>query len=150
MKKLLTLLLTVSLLFSFSYVDTNACTDVSKEDVSLFLERIKTVYSQGYKEGAMTLSSIKDAAVLCGLSAATDNGVICIFELTDGNGYVVTLGGTEITNKSENAGLKEDILSAFNKSNAYKQSAINVIVNNIPTGSNVYIYGYSLGGMVMQ
>ena len=150
MKKLLTLLLTVSLLFSFSYIDTKACTDVTKEDISLFLERIEAIYSQGYKEGTMTLSSIKDVAVLCGLSAATDNGVICIFELTNDEGYVVTLGGTEITNKSENAGLKEDILSAFNKSNTYKKSTINAIINNIPKGENIYIYGYSLGGMVMQ
>lgn len=150
MKKIFTLLLAVSILFSFSYANTKACSDVTQEDVSLFLERIETVYSEGYKEGTVTLSSIKDAAVLCGLSAATDNGAICIFELVNCDGYLVTLGGTEITNADENVGLKEDILSAFNQSNDYKQNAINAILQNVPSGSNVYIYGYSLGGMVMQ
>lgn len=150
MKRILAILLSILTIFSFVFVETEACTEVSKEDISLFLERIETVYSQGYKEGSMTLSSIKDVAVLCGLSAATDNGAICIFELTNSDGYVITLGGTEITNGSENVGLKEDILSAFNKSNGYKKNAINAIVDNIPKGENIYIYGYSLGGMVMQ
>ena len=150
MKKIFILLLVISISFSFSCVNANACTDVTTEDISIFLERVETVYSQGYKEGTMTLSSIKDAAILCGLSAATDNGAICIFELTNGDGYVVTLGATEITNQSENLGIREDILSAFNKSNGYKKNAINAIVNNIPKGESIYIYGYSLGGMVMQ
>lgn len=53
-------------------------------------------------------------------------------------------------NSDENLGIKEDILSAFNQSNAYKESGISAILETIPTGSNVYIYGYSLGGLVMQ
>ena len=150
MKKIVILMLVISAMFSFTRVDANACSNVTTEDIGLFLERVETIYSQGYKEGTMTLSSIKDAAVLCGLSAATDNGAICIFELTNGNGYVVTLGATEITNQSENLGIKEDILSAFNHSNDYKKNAIAAIVNNIPNGETVYLYGYSLGGMVMQ
>lgn len=148
-KKLTALLLAVLMIVPFACTDAQACTDVTGEDVSLLIERIQAVYSKGYEEGSMTLTTIKDAAVLCGLSSATDSGAICIFERT-GGGYVVTLGGTEITNDQENIGIKEDIQSAFNQPSAYKTNAIAAILNTIPAGSDVYIYGYSLGGMVMQ
>lgn len=149
MKKLTALLLAIILIAPVACIDAQACTDVTGEDVSMLIERIEAVYSKGYEEGSMTLTSIKDAAVLCGLSAATDSGAICIFERM-GGGYVVTLGGTEVTNSDENIGIKEDIQSAFNQSSAYKTNAINAITATVPAGEDVYIYGYSLGGMVMQ
>lgn len=149
-KRLITLLLAVVMLLPFAYTDAQACTDVTEDDVDLLIERIKDIYSHGYPQDTMTLSCIKDAAWLCGMSSASANGAICIFELTDGSGYVVTLGGTEISNADENIGVKEDILSAFNLSNEYKTAVIEAMLKTIPEGSDVYIYGYSLGGMVLQ
>lgn len=150
MKRAVACFLLMLMVLPFAYTDAQACTDVTVDDVKMLIERIGEVYPGGYPEGKMTISCIKDAAWLCGLSSASDKGGICIFELTSGEGYVVTLGGTELSNDEENLGIREDILSAFNRSNAYKESGINAILETIPQGSDVYIYGYSLGGMVLQ
>lgn len=149
MKKFIACLLFAAMLLPFAYTDAQACTDVTADDVELLLERIDVIYSNGYPEGSMTLSCIKDAAWLCGMSSASENGAICIFEVS-GGGYLVTLGGTELTNNEENIGIKEDLLSGFNQSNEYKNSVIAAMQATIPEGSDVYIYGYSLGGMVLQ
>ena len=43
--------------------------------------------------------------------------IICIGKLKNKPGYVVALGGTDLINAEENLGIKEDLLSAFNKCN---------------------------------
>lgn len=149
MKRMAAILLAVMILLPCGCVDAQACNDVTGEDVTMLIQRIREVYSKGYEEGTMTLTTIKDAARLCGLSSATDSGAICIFEIS-GGGYLITLGGTEVTNTEENIGIKEDIQSAFNQSSEYKSNVISAITQTVPSGSDVYIYGYSLGGMVMQ
>lgn len=141
----------ILLLSSTSFACANQNEPVNKDDVTEFIERVKAAYSDGYAEGEMLLEDIRDAAVLCGLASASDErGSIFIAKLKDRDGYIVALGGTDITNQEENIGIKEDILSAFNRDNEYKNNVICAIGEYIPIGSDVYIYGYSLGGMVMQ
>lgn len=124
---------------------------VTMEDLKLFQERIDAVYGPGYAEGEMVLSCVKDAAVLCGLSwSSEENGAICIGKLKDRPGYIVTLGGTEPLNTEENVGIREDILAGFHQDNEYQKNATKAILDTIPAGEDIYIYGYSLGGMVMQ
>lgn len=155
MKKIFSVILILSIVITFTLglsIQANACSsDVTHEDVLLFIERIKEVYGNGYGEETMELNNIKDAAVLCGLSSASDEyGAIFIGKLLDRPGYIVTMGGTEPFNSDENVGIKEDILSSFNQSNEYKENTINAILSTVPSGEDIYIYGYSLGGMVMQ
>lgn len=153
MKRFLTAVIIISMLLS---IPACACgvddvDYITINDIKIFTERIKTVYEKGYEQGEMQLTCAKDAAVLCGLSSASDeNGAICIGKLKDRSGYIVTLGGTEVFNKNENLGIREDILAGFHHSNEYKKSVIKAIQDNIPAGEDIYIYGYSLGGMVMQ
>ena len=153
MKKLLTVFFAVSVLLS---VPVHACgagaeDRVTEEDLALFLERIEAVYGPGYAQGEMVLRCAKDAAVLCGLSSASEeNGAVCIGKLKDRPGYIVTLGGTEPFNTGENVGIREDILAGFHRDNEYQKNAVKAIIETVPPGEDIYIYGYSLGGMVMQ
>ena len=152
MKRIISMAMVFMLLLSStSFACSNQMDPVNKDDVTEFIERVKPAYSDGYAEGEMLLEDIRDAAVLCGLASASDErGSIFIAKLKDRDGYIVALGGTDITNQEENIGIKEDILSAFNRDNEYKNNVIRAIGEYIPSGSDVYIYGYSLGGMVMQ
>ncbi len=156
MKKILSLILIVSMFLCVPVgaIDTRCVASedkVTTDDLNLFIERVEAVYGDGYSEGEMELNCIKDAAVLCGLSSASDeHGAICIGKLKDRDGYIVTLGGTEPFNTEENVGIREDILAGFHQDNKYRENAVSAIVDTIPFGADIYIYGYSLGGMVMQ
>lgn len=125
--------------------------NITKEDIILFIQKIKEVYQSEYDGDEVTLNCIKDATILCGLPSASDEyGAICIGKLKNKPGYVVALGGTDLINAEENLGIKEDIQSAFNQDNEYKKNAIKAILETIPKGEDIYIYGLSLGGMVLQ
>ena len=131
----------------FRYSNQN----ITMDDLKLFIEKIKRVYKDKYEGDEVVLNCIKDATVLCGLASASDEyGAICIGKLKNKSGYVVSLGGTDLANTEENLGIKEDILSAFNQDNKYKKNVIKAILKIIPKGEDVYIYGLSLGGMVLQ
>lgn len=130
---------------------THHMNSITKEDIILFIQKIKEVYQSEYDGDEVTLDCIKDATILCGLPSASDEyGAICIGKLKNKSGYVVALGGTDLINTEENLGIKEDLLSAFNKDNDYKKNAIKAIIETIPNGEDIYIYGLSLGGMVLQ
>lgn len=125
--------------------------NITMDDLKLFIEKIKKVYKDKYEGDEVVLNCIKDATVLCGLASASDEyGAICIGKLKNKPGYVVSLGGTDLTNAEENLGIKEDILSAFNQDNEYKKNAVKAILKTVPKGEDIYIYGLSLGGMVLQ
>ena len=122
----------------------------TQEDLQLFLDALDRVYGDGYPTGEVTLSRASDAAVLCGMCSATPEYSIGIGQLADDDGYIVILGGTDLMATDENVGIREDLLSALNRNNKYYRSVLKEICENIPRGSNLYLYGYSLGGMVLQ
>ena len=122
----------------------------TEEDFKAFTDTLNKVYGAGYPTGEVTLSCAKDAAVLCGMCSATPEYSIGIGQLSGQDGYIVILGGTDLRASDENVGIEEDLLSAMNKKNGYYKSVLREIHNNIPAGSDIYIYGYSLGGMVLQ
>lgn len=63
--------------------------------------------------------------------------------------YLVTLSGTEwVFNQSTEA--ITDLFSGFNLKSAYYYNVVNIILNNIPKGSNLVLAGHSLGGMIAQ
>lgn len=63
--------------------------------------------------------------------------------------YLITLSGTEwVFNQSTEA--ITDLFSGFNLKSAYYYNVVNVILNNIPRGSNLILAGHSLGGMIAQ
>lgn len=125
--------------------------NITMDDLILFITKIKEVYKDKYDGDEVVLNYIKDATVLCGLASASDEyGAICIGKLKNKPGYVISLGGTDLINAEENLGIKEDIQSAFNQDNEYKKNAIKAILETIPKGEDIYIYGLSLGGMVLQ
>ncbi len=63
--------------------------------------------------------------------------------------YLITLSGTEwVFNQSTEA--LTDLFSGFNLKSAYYYNVVNVILNNIPKGSNLVLAGHSLGGMIAQ
>lgn len=123
---------------------------VTISDFPVFLSEIMRIYGNGVPTGTHTYGNIRDMAYLCAISAQDPNlGAIGICPLKDGR-WLVTLGGTELMNKSEALGAGEDILSALGMPNTYRSAAIRVIRENIPSGSHVIMAGYSLGSMVMQ
>ena len=125
--------------------------NITMDDLMLFITKIKEVYKDKYDGDEVVLNCIKDATVLCGLASASDEyRAICIGKLKNKPGYVISLGGTDLINAEENLGIKEDIQSAFNQDNEYKKNAIKSILETIPKGEDIYIYGLSLGGMVLQ
>lgn len=125
--------------------------NINMDDLMLFITKIKEVYKDKYDGDEVVLNCIKDATVLCGLASASDEyRAICIGKLKNKPGYVISLGGTDLINAEENLGIKEDIQSAFNQYNEYMKNAIKAILETIPKGEDIYIYGLSLGGMVLQ
>lgn len=125
--------------------------NINMDDLMLFITKIKEVYKDKYDGDEVVLNCIKDATVLCGLASASDEyRAICIGKLKNKPGYVISLGGTDLINAEENLGIKEDIQSAFNQYNEYEKNAIKAILETIPKGEDIYIYGLSLGGMVLQ
>lgn len=63
--------------------------------------------------------------------------------------YLVMLSGTEVF-AGESNDVEADIKAAFGTSNDYLTNAIENIEKNIEKGSNIFLAGHSLGGMVAQ
>ena len=63
--------------------------------------------------------------------------------------YFITLSGTEMV-FNQSTEVLTDLFSGFNLKNAYYYNVVNVILNNIPKGSNLVLAGHSLGGMIAQ
>ena len=63
--------------------------------------------------------------------------------------YLVTLSGTELV-FNQSTEVITDLLSGFNLESPYYHNVVNVILNNIPRGSNLILAGHSLGGMIAQ
>jgi len=63
--------------------------------------------------------------------------------------YFITLSGTELV-FNQSTEVLTDLFSGFNLKNAYYYNVVNVILNNIPKGSNLVLAGHSLGGMIAQ
>lgn len=122
------------------------------DDGKELVRRIIDIYGKGYPTGVKTYANVRDMAFLCGL-CATDGeiGSIGICPLNSPVGlYLLSLGGTELTNKREALGVGEDVLSAFGADNDYCKAVLRVTKENLPEGSEVFICGYSLGSMVLQ
>lgn len=68
--------------------------------------------------------------------------------------YIVALSGTELIWSNytglQSTGAATDLLCGFNLSNPYIKAVVKVMNNNIPKGSDVLLYGHSLGGMIAQ
>ncbi|MBE6126117.1 MAG: hypothetical protein E7186_07305 [Erysipelotrichaceae bacterium] len=63
--------------------------------------------------------------------------------------YFITLSGTELV-FNQSTEVLTDLFSGFNLKNAYYYNVVNVILNNIPKGANLFLAGHSLGGMICQ
>lgn len=64
--------------------------------------------------------------------------------------YVVCLSGTDGDATNQTTGWFTDLLVGFEFNNLYIKNVKKVIQENIPAGSNIVVYGHSLGGMVAQ
>ncbi|MCR5698572.1 MAG: alpha/beta hydrolase [Treponemataceae bacterium] len=63
--------------------------------------------------------------------------------------YLIGLSGTELV-EGQSTGVLTDLLSGFGLTSCYLTNVVNVILENIPEGSNLIIAGHSLGGMIAQ
>ena len=59
------------------------------------------------------------------------------------------MSGTELV-FNQSTEVLTDLFSGFNLKNAYYYNVVNVILNNIPKGANLFLAGHSLGGMICQ
>jgi hypothetical protein len=64
--------------------------------------------------------------------------------------YVIALSGTETIVENQTTTVKEDLLSGFELSNEYVKNVRKAIIDKVPEGSNIFLAGHSLGGMVAQ
>ena len=64
--------------------------------------------------------------------------------------YVVALSGTDTDVKNQSTGYWTDLLVGFEFDNKYIQNVRKAILANVPAGSNLFVTGHSLGGMVAQ
>ena len=63
--------------------------------------------------------------------------------------YMVALNGTGFV-EGQQYGIIADLLSGMEADSEYLQYSLNAILENIPKGSNLFIAGMSLGGMIAQ
>lgn len=66
------------------------------------------------------------------------------------NVYVVSISGTDADTKNQTTGYWTDLLVGFEFDNKYNQNVRSAILANVPKGSNLFLTGHSLGGMVAQ
>ncbi len=88
------------------------------------------------------------------------NGPIGIVEATlhqDGEDkpvYIVALSGTELIWSDytgiQSTGAVTDLLCGFDLDNPYIAAVVKAMTENIPSNSDVILYGHSLGGMIAQ
>lgn len=64
--------------------------------------------------------------------------------------YVVALSGTDTDVENQTTGYWTDLLVGFEFDNKYNKNVKQAILSNVPLGSNLFITGHSLGGMVAQ
>ena len=133
--RLLTVILAISLVFSplLGTVSSVSAADNSRT-ISNAAEMCDYVYD-GYNQGTKGPITITKGTLQKGWTSKTV--------------YLVTLSGTEwVFNQSTEA--LTDLFSGFNLKSAYYTNVVNVILNNIPKGSNLILAGHSLGGMIAQ
>lgn len=63
--------------------------------------------------------------------------------------YLVTLSGTEDV-ENQTTDWKTDLQAGFGFESDYTRNVVQTILENVPEGSNLFIAGHSLGGMVAQ
>ncbi len=63
--------------------------------------------------------------------------------------YLVTLSGTESV-ENQTTDWQTDIQAGFGFENDYTKNVVQTILDNVPEGSNLFLAGHSLGGMVAQ
>ena len=66
--------------------------------------------------------------------------------------YVVSLSGTDLASAlwNQSTGIFTDLLCGFQIDNPYARNVKKIILEQIPTSSNIVFVGHSLGGMVAQ
>ena len=132
--KFLALLLAVSLFFS-SFLGAHAIH--AEENIVTYTsaDEICDLVYDGYNKGTLGPITITRGTLKKGYSTK--------------NVYLVTLSGTEwVFNQSTEA--LTDLFSGFNLKSAYYYNVVEVILENIPRGSNLILAGHSLGGMIAQ
>ncbi len=130
--RLLTVLLSVALIFSFVPGTVEAAGNT--KTFSNAAEICQYVYD-GYNQGKKGPITVTKGTLKKGWSSKEV--------------YLVTLSGTEwVFNQSTEA--LTDLFAGFNLRNAYYYNVVNVILENIPKGANIVLAGHSLGGMIAQ
>lgn len=64
--------------------------------------------------------------------------------------YIVAISGTDTDTQNQSTGYWTDLLVGFEFDNKYNQNVRNAILSRVPAGSNIFVTGHSLGGMVAQ
>lgn len=64
--------------------------------------------------------------------------------------YLVCLSGTDTDAENQTTDYWTDLLAGFEFDNQYEENVRNMILDHIPAGSNIFLAGHSLGGMVAQ
>ncbi len=125
-------LLTVALLFS-SLIGTAGAAGNTKTYTNA--AQICQLVKDGYNEGVKGPITVTKGTLKSGWSTKEV--------------YLITLSGTELV-FNQSTEVLTDLFSGFNLKSAYYYNVVNVILNNIPRGSNLVLAGHSLGGMIAQ
>ena len=131
--RLLTVLLTVAMLFSSLFgtvvqANSNSTTFTNAAEVFNYVH-------DGYNNGVLGPITVTKGTLKKGFSSKAV--------------YLVTLSGTEMV-FNQSTEVLTDLFSGFNLKSAYYYNVVNVILQNIPKGSNLVLAGHSLGGMIAQ
>lgn len=112
----------------------NSYSDTYDKSSSLY-----TMIRQGYNEGTKGPMSIVKGRLDVDTKDDTNSYDV----------YLIMLSGTEVFAGQAND-VKADVLSALESSNDYLTNVVDNIEKNIKKGSNLFLAGHSLGGMVAQ
>ena len=134
MKKFGYVILGVAMVFAFVGCGSFSASSRNTQTYTMAPE-IYDLVCLGYNEGEFGPITITQGQLVNGKSKKTV--------------YFVGLSGTEMVD-CQATGIITDLLSGFCLDNDYVKGIVKAITENVPAGSNLFLSGHSLGGMVAQ
>lgn len=147
MGSLLTTGLDVEAANSVSYADTTAD---SENTVTLTcLPELAEYVWQGYNDGQYGPVTITRGRLTQDVPQRNWLQKVTGHDVQTYDVYLVTLSGTEDV-ENQTTDWKTDLQAGFGFESDYTRNVVQTILENVPEGSNLFIAGHSLGGMVAQ